>query len=421
VTTVTELRVHLHKPHAKQREFLDSPAKRKVIVAGRRGGKTTGASDLAVDALLQGRRVLEAAPKGDQTDAFWRLCKEAVAELTGAGIVYKNETERVLRMPDGAQIRAKTAWDADGLRGDYADLLILDEYSIMDPSAWNEVGAPMLLDNDGDAVFIFTPKRRNHAFHLYQPAISDDTGRWGAWHFTSLDNPYLSQDALEEITQDMTEAAYRQEVMAEFLENEGAVFRNLAACMHAPLDATPWDHRGHRIVAGVDWAQSIDYTAVSLVCVECRTEVARDRFQKIDYALQRARLEALCEKWGVHGVLPEANSMGVPIIEELEESGLPILTGPDKKLGFWTTSSSKPPLIRNLELAFENTEYQWQADPVWTGELEAYEANYSERTGRPRYGAPEGVHDDTVMARALAAWAAEQLRVYNKPGVHRYA
>ncbi|NIV32808.1 MAG: terminase, partial [Anaerolineae bacterium] len=63
------------------------------------------------------------------------------------------------QMPgDKGRIRTKTAWDADSLRGDYADLLILDEYATMDPSAWELVGAPMLLDNDGDAVFIGTPK-----------------------------------------------------------------------------------------------------------------------------------------------------------------------------------------------------------------------------------------------------------------------
>ena len=69
-----QIQVNLPRPHTKQRGFMRSPAKRKVIVAGRRGGKTTAASMLAVEAALDGKRVLEAAPTADQTGAFWEEC-----------------------------------------------------------------------------------------------------------------------------------------------------------------------------------------------------------------------------------------------------------------------------------------------------------------------------------------------------------
>lgn len=75
---------------------------------------------------------------------------------------------------------------------------------------------------------------------------------------------------------------------------------------------------------------------------------------------------------------------------------------------FQTTATSKPPLIESLALAFEREELQWLADPVWTGELEAYERKVSPVTGRSQYSAPEGMHDDTVMARALAHQAMQQ-------------
>ena len=213
------LTVNLPRPHTHQSAFMRSPAKRKVICAGRRGGKTVGVASYAVERMLAGRRVLEAAPTADQTNAFWEACKKALQEAIDAKVIYKNETDRVLEMPGGkGRIRAKTAWDADSLRGDYADELILDEYSIMDPSAWDEVGAPMLLDNDGNAIFIFTPKRKNHAHKLYQRAKADTKGRWEAFHFVSHDNPHLSPEALAEITEDMSDEAYQQEILAEFLE-----------------------------------------------------------------------------------------------------------------------------------------------------------------------------------------------------------
>jgi hypothetical protein len=396
---MTELTVHLRKPHPKQLDFISSLAKRKVICTGRRSGKTTGVGILAVKDFLAGKRILYAAPTQDQTDRFWQEVKVALDEPLKAGLYYKNETRRIIELGGTEQrIRAKTSWDADSLRGDYGDVLILEEYSLMNPATWDEVGAPMLLDNNGDAVFIFTPKRKNHAWKLYQRAIGDTAGRWQAWHFTSHENPYLSPEALEEITQDMTEAAYRQEIMAEFLESEGQIFRNLANCMGASLNTTPDNHKDHSIYAGLDWAKSQDFTATSLICKDCKAEVARDRFNRIDYHFQRDRLGVLYQRWNVAYILGETNSIGEPNLEELRRSGLPIR-------GFATTASSKPPLIENLALCLEKEEAQWQDDPIWTGELEAYEIRMSPNTNRPTYSAPSGMNDDTVIARALA-WRA---------------
>lgn len=395
-----ELTVNLKRPHAKQLEFIDSPKKRKVIVSGRRSGKTTGVATLSVERFLKGDRILYATPTQEQIDRYWQEIKSALDEPIRAGLYYKNETRHIIELPGTEQrIRAKTAWDADTLRGDYANVLILEEYSMMHPETWGEVGAPMMLDTNGDAVFIFTPKRRNHAFQLYQRAIGDTSGRWQAWHFTSHDNPYLSKEALDEITQDMTESAYQQEILAMFLESEGAVFRNLAACMNAPKNATPEQHQGHRIVAGLDWAKQSDFTFTSLVCCDCKVEVAQDRFNQIDYHFQRDRLKALYQRWNVEHIEGEANSIGEPNIEELQREGLPIV-------GFQTTAISKPPLIESLALCFERVEIQWIDNPICTGEAEAYEVKMSPNTNRPTYSAPAGMNDDTVMGRALANRAA---------------
>lgn len=388
-------------PHAKQAAFINSPAKRKVICTGRRAGKTTGSAILAADKFLNGRRILDAAPTQDQTEMFWNACKRYLQPGLDKGVIYKNETRREMTLPNGGRIKAKTAWDADSLRGDYADLLILEEFSLMDPDVWDEVGAPMLLDNDGDALFIFTPKRRNHAFKLFQRAKADTSGRWAYWHFTSMDNPHLSKAALADITEDMSDESHRQEILAEFLEDEGQVFRNIAACMKAPSRPRRKKHQAHRIVMGADWGKQDDFTVLSVVCADCRQELALDRFNKIDYHFQRGRLKALADKWGVTEILAESNAMGEPVIDELQHEGVPVV-------GFATTAASKPPLIESLALALERVETQWQDSPTSTAELEAYERTVSPTTGRSQYSAPSGMHDDTVIARALANWLANQ-------------
>lgn len=221
-----EVIVSLRKPHSKQQAFIDSQAKRKVIRAGRRGGKTVGIAIYAVKRFLAGRRILYATPTQDQIDRFWFEVKQALAEAIEVGLYSKNETRHIIeREGTENRIRAKTAWNADTLRGDYADELILDEYQLMSEDTWGEVGAPMMLDTNGNATFIYTPpsirstsvskaKDKRHASKLFIKAQEDRSGRWAAFHFSSLDNPHLSGEALDEITQDMTRLAYEQEILA---------------------------------------------------------------------------------------------------------------------------------------------------------------------------------------------------------------
>lgn len=236
---------NLKTAHPEQRRFIDSTAKRKIIRAGRRGGKTTGVAILAALAFLDGKRVLYAVPTQDQADKFWYEITSTFAVALERGLYKKNETRRYLeKVGSENRIRCKTAFNADTLRGDYADLLILDEFMLMHEGTWADVGAPMLLDNDGNAVFVYTPPSRRtrhlsraddprHASKLYAKAAADETGRWAAFHFTSRDNPHISQAAVAELAGDMTAHSIRQEIDAEDLDDvPGALWTR------ATLDAT---------------------------------------------------------------------------------------------------------------------------------------------------------------------------------------
>jgi Terminase RNaseH-like domain/Terminase large subunit, T4likevirus-type, N-terminal len=223
--------VRLKCPHPQQLRFLRSPAKRKIIRAGRRSGKTTGLAILAVEEFIKGRRVLYSAPTSEQMGRFWQEVSQALSDPILHGLFKKNETEHTIERSGTEQrIRAKTAWNADSLRGDTADLLVLDEYQLMAEDAWQLVGAPMLLDNRGDAVFLYTPPSvvrqtvskaidKRHAAKLFKAASADTSGRWATFTFTSHDNPHISVQALAEITQDMSALAYKQEILAEDIED----------------------------------------------------------------------------------------------------------------------------------------------------------------------------------------------------------
>lgn len=164
---------------------------------------------------------------------FWATVTRALHDPIRAGVFRKNEVEHFIEIEGTEQrLKAKTAWNADSLRGDYADVLIFDEWQLVNEDAWGLVGAPMLLDTDGDAVFIYTPpslRSRSvskaddpqHAAKLFKKAQALQDGgstRWAAFHFSSMDNPYLSREALDEISGDMTSLAYRMEILAEDID-----------------------------------------------------------------------------------------------------------------------------------------------------------------------------------------------------------
>lgn len=257
-----ELLVRLPRPHPKQQAFVDSTAKRIVVRAGRRGGKTVGVGIRAVKRFLAGRRVLYGAPTHDQIQRFWSTITTALSEPIEAGIFKKNETNHTIELPGTEQrIRAKTCWNADTLRGDYADDLILDEWQLMNEDAWGVVGVPMLLDNNGDATFIYTPpalRSRSttkatdpqHAAKLYKKAARDESGRWEVHHFTSHDNPHISTEALDDITGDMTSLDYRMEIMAEDVDEAPGALWTRAMIEGARADKAP-EHL-ERVVVAVD-------------------------------------------------------------------------------------------------------------------------------------------------------------------------
>lgn len=320
-----EITVHLPKPHAKQLAFLRSPAKRVVVRAGRRGGKTVGMSIRAVEAFLQGKRVLYAAPTTDQINTFWRHVRDALQPCIDAGLYYKNESEHVIELRGTEQrIKAKTAWNADTLRGDYADLLILDEWQMMNEDAWGVVGAPMLLDNNGDAVFIYTPpsartagvskaQDKRHAAKLFKAAQEDTTGRWAAFTFSSHDNPHLSREALDEITGDMNNLAYRQEILAEDIDEvPGALWTRDTLEKNRVKD-----HPGlYRIVVAVDPEATATETSAETGIVV----VGKDE-NEIGYVLDDRSLRGSPAEWGRAVVRAFDHWQGDMIVAEANNGG----------------------------------------------------------------------------------------------------
>ena len=324
---MTEIIVRLKQPHQRQVEFIDDDHKRKVIRAGRRGGKTVGVAIMSVEKFLKGSRILYACPTQDQTNAFWAEVKRSLQEPIAAGIYIKNETEKFIERPGTKQrIKAKTAHDADTLRGDYADVLILDEYQDMDEEAWTTVGAPMLLDNDGDAVFIYTSKIGLRHVKALTDTCKRDTDRWRLFVFTSYDNPYLATAALDEISRDMTALKYRLEIMAEEVEDDPN-----ALWHREMIDHVRQAPQLHRVVIGVDppggaTECGIVVAGVAYVGGEEHIYVLADYSAQAPAAQWAAKVVSAYDEWRADCVVVEANFGGDMVANTLWQvrANLPI-------------------------------------------------------------------------------------------------
>lgn len=382
-------------PHDAQSAILREAVRFNAICCGRRFGKSTMAILRLTGPMLDGHPVAYFCPTYKMLADQWRQFKTTLAPVT----VSKLEQEHRLQLVTGGVLDMWSLDAPSSVRGRKYKRVAIDEAAMVPGlrDAWEQDIRATLTDLEGDADFYSTPKGHNYFFELFNRG-NGDRDEWRSWQMPTSANPFIKASEIESARLELPERAFSQEYLAQFIEHEGQVFRNIQACLDAPFDATPEQHKGHRIVAGGDWGKQLDFTVTSIVCADCKVEVVQDRFNQIDYAFQRGRLESLWREWDVSLIEIETNSIGMPIFEELQRSGLPVI-------GFETTPSSKPPLIESLALALERAECQWLNLPIATAELESYERKVSHVSGRSSYGAPVGMHDDTVMARALA-WDA---------------
>ena len=324
---------------------------------------------------------------------------QIIREWTPPEFIVKKYSDRnvirYIKLPNGSEIHFHSADKEDSLRGSGLDGLVVDEAAILKPGRWAEELRPSLMDRGGWAIFIGTPKGRNWFYELYlrgkdRAAWPD----WESWSMPSSVNPHLAAEEIEAARDGLPELVYRQEILAEFLEGEGTVFRRVDEAVAGALgDAEP----DRRYSVGVDLAKTRDFTV--LTALDDRGHVRGfDRFNQLDWGFQKRRIAAFAARYpGVAWI--DSTGLGDPIYDDLRRAGVIA-----KSYKF--TSASKPPLIENLSLVLDERGITIADDPatgVLVNELKAF-AYEMGKTGRIRYGAPEGLHDDCVISLALAAW-----------------
>lgn len=310
-----------------------------------------------------------------------------------------NQQKKILKLYNGAYIDFGSAERPELMEGFGYKRAVLNEAGIIfkKRSIWENTLYPML--KHAKVRGIGTPKGKNTFETLYR--------RYKHYTFTGLDSPFWTPDELEQAKMTMTQEAYRQEILAEFIEGAGAVFRNIRENVSGALLDKPVEDR--KYVLAADIAKHQDFTVILVGDVTNKQVVYHERFNQIDWGLQKARISSVYKKFNCTNGIIDATGVGDAIFDDLKNDGLNLE-------GFKFTATTKQELVSNLSVAMDNQEIHYPNIETLIDELEMYA--YEQRAnGQFSYSAPEGFHDDEVMALALLNRAFNKKQVDYSWGV----
>ena len=389
-------------PHPGQREVLESDARFRIVGCGRRWGKTEACGHEAFRRLgSPDTLVWWVAPTYDIADIGF----ETVGDIIPDPLVEdtKRTKPKAIELVNGSTISFRSADREDSLRGEGIDLLILDEAAMIADRAWQKELRPTLSDTLGDMVAISTPKGRNWFFEWFERGQSDDHPDVASWQSSTYDNPHIPDSEIDSARDEVPERVFEQEYLAEFKEESGGVFTDLGDRLFTadyPLGEAvgdaPYAH-------GWDLARHQDYLVGIVVDASGRI-VHFERSQNDAWPQIQQKIEAAADEYP--GIVAIDASRDNKIVADLADAGVsiePVKFSPQKKRE----------LIENLITRIENGELTAPDIGQLRHELSVFEYDVT-RGGTVRYDAPEGFHDDTVDALALAASQVDRLAAYRR-------
>ena len=200
-----------YKPRDLQKDFHDNIKRWNLIVTHRRFGKTCMViNQLIKDCLLckkERPRFAYISPYLVQTKQIaWDYVKHYTAVIPG---VKFNESELKVTFVNGGNIQLLGADNPDRLRGIYLDGVALDEYAQIKPSLFSEIISPALTDRQGYAIFLGTPKGKNHFYDLWDKI--KDNPEWYVAIRKASDTGYVAHDELVRASELMSADEFAQE------------------------------------------------------------------------------------------------------------------------------------------------------------------------------------------------------------------
>jgi hypothetical protein len=368
----------------------------QILTAGRRWGKTK----------LAARKLIRAARANPGSLNWWvanyyrntrRGYQEVVRQMPPAMLAKPapppTSNDLRLELKNGSTMEFYSGGNPDALAGAGVDYMVVDEAALIPENVWFQLLRPTLMDSEGGAFIISTPRGRNWFWKLWQMGQQNREG-YKSWSFTSYDNPYIPNSELDETKASLPEIVFRSEIMAEFVADAASIFR----FEDDAVMQTVFEPRG-QLYMGIDLAKKEDFTVLSASRADDRMPVFHQRMNELSWPTQIAEIKAaikyLEDQPAVDAVSLAVDSTGVGdvVFDDLDEAGFDVT--PVTFTNAWKQQAVNllaADLARNQAYILEDQRE----------EFETYEYTISD-AGRWKFEAAVG-HDDEVSAKLLEHW-----------------
>lgn len=381
-------RLEYERPFLYPKQFaaIFDPRRTSIIEASTKSGKTSGSIVWLIEQALAGRAGQNfwwIAPVGVQAEiAFRRMSRALPRELYKAHIQLKT-----LTLINGAVIWFKSGDHPDGLYGEDVYAAVIDEASRFKEEAWHAVRSTLTATRGHIRIIGNVKGRRGWFFQLARKAEHGaiDMGYHKIVAYDAVAAGVLEAEEIESAKRDLPEHVFRELYLAEPSDDGGNPFglQHIQGCIVPSLST------GEPAVWGWDLAKRQDYTvgialdAAGYVC----------RFERFHHMPWPEIIKKIIATTGYAQALVDSTGLGDPVLDTLQRA-------PGSRFeGYHFNQSSKQKLMEGLAVAIQSRNVTYP-DGVIVQELEQFEFVYT-RTS-VKYSAPEGYHDDCVIALALA-------------------
>lgn len=422
--------------HPGQLEVYNSSARIRVLACGARWGKDRlTIIDMLTKVLYMANAEAErrkelipavlawyVAPTYGLLRQSWEELHYFLSDYSGARY---NESTKRCWLPGGVQIEFKSADRPGSLLARGLDYIAVTEAARMKEQAWTQGLSTRLISpgrgpygNGGLALLNSTPEGCNWYKDLWDRGQADKTGYIKSWRYTSYDNPFINPDELNRQRLYMPANAFAQEYLAEFVATGGDVFCGVNECRHE-FEYPQQEETGISYYIGIDWGRANDSTVAIVLGTDGEQiqVVNMLRLTGVNFSSQLEQIKGLAEIYPSAVLLPEKNSLGAPLIEQLFD----MIDNPIRPVV--TTATSKKQMIAALAVAIEQGEINI---PITNdediksliSELYSYRTDIT-KSGLMTYNAAPGCHDDCVMALAFALSGINRRGARNSCGIIR--
>lgn len=372
--------VRLHKLHPGQRKIAEDPTRFRVVMCGRRFGKSALGIREACNAAIAGHPVGWFAPSYKLALEAWRELVDRLKPITAR----LSEQDKRLELVTGGIIEVWTLDTPDPARGRKYALIIIDEAGIARDllDVWQQAIRPTLVDLGGRALILGTPKGRRHGFVVMFNRGQGEDVDWKAFRASTLENPYIPKEEVDAARKELPPEIFAQEFEGIPTDDGANPFgiEAVRECVGPQSNYPP-------VIYGVDLARATDFTVVCGLDAWMRV-CYLDRWQ-LPWAATKEKIAEIVQDTPC---IVDATGVGDGIVEDLQ--GMGVAASP-----YVFTQPSKLRLMQRLIAVFQGAEISIPDGWLQT-ELETFEFTFT--ASGVRYEAPSGFHDDGVMALGLA-------------------